>query len=137
MTLRTALRSPGRRSARTCWCGCSAAVAPTVRATIARIDAGRTGYPVGDRQRGRRARSSAGWTGSRTPLGRRLEAEANARGWRFGKLRRDLAVMNQPFATMLATKVLFAIGALIFVPLVVVHRRDARLQRRPASHRPW
>ena len=56
---------------------------------------------------------------ARETLGRRLELEANARGWAFGKLRRDLAVMNQPFAAMLATKVFFALGAMIFIPLVL------------------
>ncbi|HZO68241.1 MAG: type II secretion system F family protein [Kribbellaceae bacterium] len=90
--------------------------APTVRATIARIDAGRTGYrsvtasAAGEHQLG-------GLDKLKDTVGRRLEAEANARGWRLGKLRRDLAVMNQPLSTMLATKALFAIGALIIVPL--------------------
>jgi Flp pilus assembly protein TadB len=56
---------------------------------------------------------------ARETLGQRLEAEANARGWTFGRLRRDLAVMNQPFAAMLATKVFFALGALIFIPVVL------------------
>jgi tight adherence protein C len=90
--------------------------APTVRATIARIDAGRTGYrsvtasAAGDHELG-------GLDKVKASLGRRLEIEAANRGWKFGRLRRDLAVMNQPFSTMLATKTLFAIGALIIVPL--------------------
>src|SRR5262245_4631130 len=90
--------------------------APTVRSTIARIDAGRTGYrsvtasAAGEHELG-------GLDKVKASLGRRLEIEAANRGWRFGRLRRDLAVMNQPFSTMLATKTLFAIGALIIVPL--------------------
>ena len=90
--------------------------APTVRSTIARIDAGRTGYrsvtasAAGEHE-------LAGLDKVKASLGRRLEIEAANRGWRFGRLRRDLAVMNQPFSTMLATKTLFAIGALIIVPL--------------------
>ncbi|HEY3002888.1 MAG TPA: type II secretion system F family protein [Kribbellaceae bacterium] len=88
----------------------------TVRSTIARIDAGRSGYrsvtasAAGEHQLG-------GLDRLKESLGRRLEAEAAGRGWRFGKLRRDLAVMNRPFAAMLASKVLFAVGALILVPL--------------------
>jgi tight adherence protein C len=77
-----------------------------VLSTIARIDA------AGEKMLG-------GVDRARETLGRRLEAEANARGWSFGKLRRDLAVMNQPFAAMLATKVFFALGALILIPIVL------------------
>ena len=90
-----------------------------VRTTIARIDAGRAGHSAvtasaaGERQLG-------GLERAKESLGRRLEAEANARGWRFGKLRRDLAVMNQSFAAMMATKTFFALGALVFVPLVLL-----------------
>src|SRR5690348_1906679 len=89
-----------------------------VLSTIARIDAGRGGYTsattsaAGERVLG-------GVDRARESLGRRLELEANARGWAFGKLRRDLAVMNQPFAAMLATKVFFALGALILIPIVL------------------
>ncbi len=90
--------------------------APTVRTTIARIDAGRSGYrsvtasAAGEHQLG-------GLDRLKDTLGRRLEAEAASRGWRFGRLRKDLGVMNRPFATMLATKTLFAVGALILVPM--------------------
>src|SRR3954452_24308598 len=90
-----------------------------VLSTIARIDAGRGGYTSGATASAAGERVLGGVDRARETLGRRLEAEANARGWAFGKLRRDLAVMNQPFATMLATKVFFALGALIFLPIVL------------------
>lgn len=92
--------------------------APSVRSTIARIDAGRTGYrsvtasAAGDNALG-------GLDKWKLSLGRKLEQEAASRGWKFGKLRRDLAVMNRPFSTMLATKTLFGVGAMIMVPLWV------------------
>ena len=90
-----------------------------VLSTIARIDAGRGGYTSGATASAAGERVLGGVDRARETLGRRLEAEANARGWAFGKLRRDLAVMNQPFAAMLATKVFFALGALILIPIVL------------------
>ncbi len=90
-----------------------------VLSTIARIDAGRTGYTSAATASAAGERVLGGMDRARETLGRRLEAEANARGWAFGKLRRDLAVMNRPFAVMLATKVFFALGALIFIPIVM------------------
>src|SRR3954462_11644699 len=90
-----------------------------VLSTIARIDSGRGGYTSGATTSAAGERVLGGGDRGRESLGRRLELGANARGWAFGKLRRDLAVMNQPFAAMLATKVFFALGALIFIPFVL------------------
>jgi tight adherence protein C len=90
-----------------------------VLSTIARIDAGRTGYANAATASAAGERVLGGLDKARASLGRRLEFEANARGWAFGKLRRDLAVMNQPFAAMLATKVFFALGAMLFIPIVL------------------
>ncbi|MFI5707273.1 type II secretion system F family protein [Kribbella sp. NPDC051620] len=90
-----------------------------VLSTIARIDAGRSGYVSAATASAAGERVLGGVDRARETLGQRLEAEANARGWTFGRLRRDLAVMNQPFAAMLATKVFFALGALIFIPFVL------------------
>ncbi|MEA2536794.1 MAG: tight adherence protein [Chloroflexota bacterium] len=90
-----------------------------VLSTIARIDAGRSGYTSAATASAAGERVLGGVDKARETLGRRLEQEANARGWAFGKLRRDLAVMNQSFAAMLATKVFFALGALVFVPFVL------------------
>jgi hypothetical protein len=90
-----------------------------VLSTIARIDAGRSGYTSAATASAAGERVLGGVDKARETLGRRLEHEANARGWAFGRLRRDLAVMNQPFAAMLATKVFFALGAMIFIPFVL------------------
>ena len=90
-----------------------------VLSTIARIDAGRAGYSHASTASAAGERVLGGVDKARETLGRRLEAEANARGWAFGRLRRDLAVMNQPFAAMLATKVFFALGAMLFIPFAL------------------
>jgi tight adherence protein C len=93
--------------------------AANVRSTIARIDAGRSGQLAATTSAAGE-HGLSGFDKAKESLGRRLEAEANARGWRFGRLRRDLAVMNRPFSTMLATKVLAAIGALFAVPVLLL-----------------
>lgn len=96
-----------------------------VRSTLARIDAGRGGL-LG-------ATSSAAGKGAsrfdraRGTLGQRLEQEAVARGWKLGRLHSDLAVMNQPLAGILATKVLMALGGFLFLLLMFGAARTANL----------
>jgi tight adherence protein C len=94
--------------------------AANVRSTIARIDAGRSGYVSAATASAAGERVLGGVDRAKHTLGQRLEAEAQARGWQFGRLRRDLAVMNQSFALMLATKVFFALGAMVFVPFMLL-----------------
>ena len=53
-----------------------------VLSTIARIDAGRGGYISGATTSAAGERRLGGVDRARETLGRRLEAEANARGWR-------------------------------------------------------
>nr|MCW2727850.1 Type secretion system protein [Aeromicrobium sp.] len=55
----------------------------------------------------------------RTTLGERLEAEVGARGWQLMRTREDLAVMNRSMSTHLGTKALLALGAFIWLPVVV------------------
>lgn len=90
---------------------------PGVAATLARLDAGRRG--------GAPITASAAVDGdlsafdrARRRVGSRLEAETRARGWQFEKVRSDLAIMNRTFAVHLGTKVLLAVGALVWVPLM-------------------
>ena len=91
--------------------------APGVAATLARLDAGRRGtpQPVGRAQPDVRLR---GIDRARLNIGSRLEAESAARGWQFAKVRLDLAIMNRPFSLHLGTKVLLAVGALVWLPLM-------------------
>jgi len=89
---------------------------PGVAATLARIDAGRrsadpmTASGVDD------GGGVSAIEQARFNLGSRFEAEAAARGWSFERVRSDLAIMNRPFAIHLGTKVLLALGALVWMP---------------------
>ena len=102
---------------RTCWCGCSSNRPRTCchdrpdRRRPDRYSHAATASAAGERVLG-------GLDKARASLGRRLEFEANAR-LDVRQAARDLAVMNQPFAAMLATKVFFALGAMIFIPIVL------------------
>lgn len=62
-------------------------------------------------------------TGSRVDssvrrLGDRLEVLAAERGWRLGRVRRDLALMNRTLGSFLATKVVFGLGMLLLAPVL-------------------
>lgn len=91
---------------------------PGVAATLARLDAGRrTAGPLtvsGTTEVEQIRRIDR----ARLALGSRLEAESAARGWQFEKVRADLSIINRPFAVHLGTKVLLAIGALLWMPLM-------------------
>lgn len=89
---------------------------PGVAATLARIDA--------SRRTGGAAASAADVATlsaverTRLGVGARLEAESLARGWKLERTRSDLAIMNRPFAVHMGTKVLLAVGALVWLPLM-------------------
>ncbi len=90
---------------------------PGVAATLARLDAGRRGVASPTSSTAPDA-PLGGIDRARLSLGSRLEAEAAARGWKFEKIRLDLAIMNRPFSVHLGTKVLLAFGALVWLPLM-------------------
>lgn len=88
---------------------------PTIAVGIARIDAGR--------QPARMSVSDAiltneGLPGWRVRLGSRLAAEFEARGIRVQSLRSDLAVLGRSLEGFLASVVLFAVGGLLFGPIL-------------------
>lgn len=91
---------------------------PSVAVLVARIDAGRRAMtPLS--VSGTTAESTGGLLEPlRRRIGERLEYEAAARGWRLTRLRSDLSIMGRSFAGMLATKVLVAVGALLWMPLL-------------------
>lgn len=91
---------------------------PSVAVLVARIDAGRRSMtPLS--VSGTTAESTGGLLEPlRRRIGERLEYEAAARGWRLTRLRSDLSIMGRSFAGMLATKVLVAVGALLWMPLL-------------------
>ncbi len=51
-------------------------------------------------------------------LGDRFETLAAERGWRLGRVRRDLAMMNRTVGSFLAAKVVYGLGLLLLAPLV-------------------
>ena len=87
---------------------------PSVGVRLARLDAMRAGSTrtVLDR--------APGSERLRTLVGDRLEAWADQRGLRLVRLRSDLDVLGKPVGGLLATKVLFALGALVWMPLMWV-----------------
>jgi tight adherence protein C len=88
---------------------------PGVAATLARIDSGRRGHQPSTRSAADR-RSLETLERLQTGLGARLELEADARGWKFTRLRADLAVLGKPFANHLAAKVLLALAGFVLLP---------------------
>jgi Flp pilus assembly protein TadB len=94
--------------------------APSVGVRLARLDAVRAGTA------GRRlSELSEGGTADgdavdrvRRTLGRHLETWAATQGLRLPRLRADLDVLGRPLGVHLATKVLFATGALLWAPLM-------------------
>jgi tight adherence protein C len=91
--------------------------APGVGVRLARLDAVRSGV------RGRRLSElgqvpDAAVDRMRAGLGRRLEGWADTQGLRLPRLRADLDVLGRPLGVHLATKVFFALGALLWVPLL-------------------
>ncbi|MEJ7755712.1 MAG: type II secretion system F family protein [Nocardioidaceae bacterium] len=70
-------------------------------------------------------------------IGQRLEVELAVRGWEFSRTRSDLEVLNQSMTTHLGTKVLLALAALVWFPMVlsIAAVREHRRPRHP--HRSW
>ncbi len=90
---------------------------PGVTATLTRLDGARGSrramtQSAADVQHGRLS-----W--AREGIGDRLASEAAARGWNLSRTREDLAVMSRPLTTHLGTKALLALGAFIWLPLVL------------------
>lgn len=88
---------------------------PSIAVGIARLDA--------DRQRPARSVSEAiltneGLPGWRVRLGSRMVAALEARGIRVQSLRSDLAVLGRSLEGFLASTVLFAVGGLLFGPVL-------------------
>lgn len=51
-------------------------------------------------------------------LADRFEVLAAERGWRLGRVRRDLAIMNRTVGSFLAGKVVYGLGLLLLAPIV-------------------
>ncbi|MGH1565699.1 type II secretion system F family protein [Mumia sp. DW29H23] len=89
---------------------------PGVAATLARVDgAKRRARPRPGAEDGKKPDMIDRW---RTSVGERFEDEVSARGWSFTRTRADLAVVDRPFAQHLGTKVLLALAALVWFPMI-------------------
>lgn len=99
---------------------------PGIAVQVARLDADRRAGVAAEAHRDEQRRNAiAGLTAGglsssrlRTSLAERLELEAAERGWQLPRLRSDLAVVGKDLGGLLATKVLFAVGALVWLPML-------------------
>jgi tight adherence protein C len=92
---------------------------PGIATLVARVDAGRrsmTGHTATglEHERG----LAGGARGMYARLADWLEVQAAERGWRFGQLRQDLAVMNRSFGALSASMLLFGLGMFLLGPVL-------------------
>lgn len=85
---------------------------------LARLDVARSDLPRRAFRSGADDAGAPSGLGLRDRLGLRLEAGVERRGLALGRTRADLAVLDRPLGQHLATKVLFAVGALVWMPLM-------------------
>jgi tight adherence protein C len=91
---------------------------PGLSARLAAFDAARR---RGEAEPSRAAITAERVTGLRARVGKSLAAFYEARGWQQRSVRADLALLDRSFETFLATKVLLAIGAIVFIPILVAY----------------
>jgi Flp pilus assembly protein TadB len=91
---------------------------PGLSARLAAFDAARR---RGEAEPSRAAITAERVTGLRARVGKSLAAFYEARGWQQRSVRADLALLDRSFETFLATKFLLAIGAIVFIPILVAY----------------
>ena len=92
---------------------------PGVAALVARIDGGQRSLRPHTATALELQRGLAGTARSTLDgLGDRLEAVAAERGWRLGRVRKDLAVMNRTVGSFLATKIVLGLVLFLLAPVV-------------------
>ncbi|WP_329251184.1 type II secretion system F family protein [Actinoallomurus sp. NBC_01490] len=92
---------------------------PGLSARLAAFDAARRRGEA--EPTGRGASTAERVTGLRARFGRSLAAVYEARGWQQRSVRADLTLLDRSFETFLATKFLLAIGAIVFIPILVAY----------------
>jgi len=90
---------------------------PGLSTLVARIDEGSRSMTPHTRTPHEAQRSSAVDSAMRR-LGDRLQVLAANRGWRLGRVRSDLAIMNRTVGAFLATKVVLGVGLLLLGPVL-------------------
>ncbi|GAA4515274.1 type II secretion system F family protein [Actinoallomurus oryzae] len=92
---------------------------PGLSARLAAFDAARRRGEA--EPTGRGASTAERVTGLRARFGRSLAAFYEARGWQQRSVRADLTLLDRSFEAFLATKFLLAIGAIVFIPILVAY----------------
>lgn len=91
---------------------------PGVGALVARIDAGNRSMST---QIASQLELAVGGSRVQTwqaALGDRMEVVAAERGWRLGRVRADLALMNRSVGAFLATKIIAGVGLFVLAPVL-------------------
>lgn len=106
---------------------------PGLETLLARIDSGSRSMSMHtatdlDAERG----LAAGAQGGMRRLGDRLEVLAAERGWRFGRVRADLAIMNRTLGGFLAGKVVLGLSLFLLAPVLWSLLRVASIGVGPA-----
>ncbi|GLY76809.1 type II secretion system F family protein [Actinoallomurus iriomotensis] len=92
---------------------------PGLSARLAAFDAARRRGEA--EPTGRAAATAERVTGLRARFGRSLAAFYESRGWQQRSVRADLTLLDRSFENFLATKFLLAIGAIVFIPILVAY----------------
>lgn len=90
---------------------------PGVATLLYRIDSGTRSMSSYTTTELESAKTGAVESGMRR-LADRFEALAAERGWRLGRVRKDLAIMNRTVGTFLAAKVVYGLGLLLLAPIL-------------------
>ncbi len=90
---------------------------PGIGALVQRIDAGTRSMSTSTITAFEADRTSLVDTRMRK-LADRLEVLAAERGWRLGRVRSDLAIMNRTVGSYLAAKVVYGVGLLLLAPIL-------------------
>lgn len=99
---------------------------PGVAALVARIDGGQRSMRTHTLAAQEPGEGLTGWVRAGVDrLADRLEVQAAERGWRMGKVRQDLAVMNRTLGSLLASKVLFGLLLFLLAPFAWASMRIA------------
>lgn len=99
---------------------------PGVAALVARIDGGQRSLRPHTATALELQRGLAGAArGGMQVLGDRLETFAAERGWRLGRVRKDLAVLNRSVGSFLATKTVLGLVFFLLAPVVYTTLRTA------------
>lgn len=91
---------------------------PGIATLLYRIDAGTKSMATRTTTEHEADKGPGGFDSAMRRLGDRLEVLAAERGWRLGRVRADLAIMNRTVGGFLAAKVVYGLGLLLLAPIL-------------------